>query len=126
MSLCLITHGLPNTTEWDGTSQFTYEFGAISTSSPIVTFPTMQAFIPIHTLLPILGTPLLPPPISLTDENSFMDIAIIPNYCSGIYSNIVGMTHIESSSYFCQWQYLYSSSLTVHAKQSVLYFFRKR
>ena len=54
----------------------------------------MQAFIPIHTLLPILGTPLRPP-ISLTDENSFMDIAIIPNYCSGIYSNIVGMAHID-------------------------------
>lgn len=50
--------GLPNTTECDGMSTFTKLFGAISTSSPIVTFPTITELMPIHTLSPIVGQPL--------------------------------------------------------------------
>lgn len=54
-SLCFITQGLPNTTECEGMSIFTKLLGAISTSSPIVTFPTIAELMPIHTLSPIVG-----------------------------------------------------------------------
>ena len=60
-SLCFIIHGLPNTTECDGMSTFTKLFGAIKTSSPIVTFPTIAELIPIQTLSPIVGQPLREP-----------------------------------------------------------------
>ena len=62
-SLCLIIQGFPNTTECDGMSTFTKLFGAISTSSPIVTFPTIAELIPIQTLSPIVGQPF-PEPLS--------------------------------------------------------------
>lgn len=51
-------HGLPKTIEWSGTSQFTYEFGAIKISLPTWVDPTIVAFTPIHTLSPITGVPL--------------------------------------------------------------------
>ena len=54
-SLCFTMHGLPNTTECEGISIFTKLLGAISTSSPIVTFPTIAELMPIHTLSPIVG-----------------------------------------------------------------------
>lgn len=54
-SLCFTMHGLPNTTECEGMSIFTKLLGAISTSSPIVTFPTIAELMPIHTLSPIVG-----------------------------------------------------------------------
>lgn len=60
-SLCFIIHGLPNTTECDGMSTFTKLFGAISTSSPMVTFPTIAELMPIHTLSPMTGYPLRAP-----------------------------------------------------------------
>ena len=60
-SLCLIMHGLPNTTECEGTSTFTKLLGAISTSSPMVIFPTMAALMPIQTLSPIVGQPFRGP-----------------------------------------------------------------
>ena len=37
----MILHGFPKIIEWDGTSQFTNVFGAIKTSLPIFTFPTI-------------------------------------------------------------------------------------
>lgn len=54
-SLSFTMHGLPNTTECESMSIFTKLLGAISTSSPIVTFPTIAELMPIHTLSPIVG-----------------------------------------------------------------------
>lgn len=60
-SLCFITQGLPNTTECEGIFTFTKLFGAISTSSPMVIFPTTAELIPIQTLSPIIGQPFREP-----------------------------------------------------------------
>ena len=68
--------GLPNTIEWLGTSQLTYLFGAIKTSSLIFILPTIVAFIPIQTSLPITGVPCLPTQIRLSNENTTMYVYI--------------------------------------------------
>jgi hypothetical protein len=47
--------GLPKTMLFEGTSKFTYAFGATNTLSPMVIFPTNTAPQPIQTLFPILG-----------------------------------------------------------------------
>lgn len=61
LSRGFMMHGLPKTTEWEGTSTFTKLQGAMSTSSPMVMFPTIAALIPIHTWLPITGVPFRAP-----------------------------------------------------------------
>ena len=57
-SLEMIWAGFPTTTELQGTSIFTYAFGAMRTLSPMVIPPTITALAPIQTSLPILGTPM--------------------------------------------------------------------
>ena len=47
--------------EFEGTLKFTNVFAAISTMSPMLTFPITVEFNPIYTLFPIVGAPCSEP-----------------------------------------------------------------
>lgn len=77
-------HGLPKTIEWSGTSQFTYEFGAIKTSLPTWIDPTIVAFTPIHTLSPITGVPLRFPRFSCPIVTPLCRFIFLPKTAFGL------------------------------------------
>ena len=65
-------------------SQLTYEFGAINISSPIVILPTIVAFMPIQTSLPMVGAPFRVPLLDWPIVAPLWILIFLPNVASGL------------------------------------------